>query len=104
MSPLTMALIGYLGAALLQGKGKLAEMLGRHRVADRDPRSGRAAGRWCCRGILSGRLSELLREFQQNGQGAQSALSTGQAAAGCCGIGPDFGHSLRRSGAGKSLA
>ena len=78
MSPLTMALMGLLAYRTFQGKGRLAEMLGR---TPPDPTnvkpeagglggllggllSGGAVG-----SILSGGLGDLLKQFQQTGLG-----------------------------------
>jgi uncharacterized protein YidB (DUF937 family) len=86
MSPLTMALMGVLAYRTFQGKGRLAEMLGRspqENPAGGDaglPRNtggglgsllssvfGSGAG-----GILNGGLGDLLKQFQQNGQGEKA--------------------------------
>jgi uncharacterized protein YidB (DUF937 family) len=95
MSPLTMLLLGVLAYRTYQGKGRLADMLGRGAPAGVNPGAnppasgglggllggglggllaGGAAG-----GLLSGGLNELLNRFQQNGHGdvANSWVGTG---------------------------
>jgi uncharacterized protein YidB (DUF937 family) len=74
MSPITMALLGLLAYRTMQGKGRLADMLGTEKTAQGSSGGlgnllgglldGGAAG-----GILSGGLADLLKQFQQNGQG-----------------------------------
>jgi uncharacterized protein YidB (DUF937 family) len=98
MSPITLALMGVLAYRTLKGKGRLADMLGR-RPADGgmpganpyggnagapDPRSaggglGGLLGGLLGGGALSGGLSDLLRQFQENGQGdkAESWINRG---------------------------
>jgi uncharacterized protein YidB (DUF937 family) len=89
MSPLTMGLLGLLAYRTFQGKGRLADMLGRKPAEAGKPGedagmpqssglfggflSGGSGG-----GFLSGGLSDLLSQFQQNGHGdkAQSWIST----------------------------
>ena len=92
MSPITLALMGVLAYRTLKGKGRLADMLGR-KPADGgmpganpyggnagapDPRAtggglggllGGLLGGGAAGGILSGGLNDLLKQFQQNGQG-----------------------------------
>ena len=92
MSPITMALLGLLAYRTFQGKGRLADMLGR--APDSGPAGGAATanssgglggllggllGGGAAGGILSGGLSDLLKQFQQNGQGdkAQSWIASG---------------------------
>jgi uncharacterized protein YidB (DUF937 family) len=106
MSPITIALMGVLAYRTFKGKGRLANMLGRKpddagpsganpyggNAGAPDPRSagggqsggiggllggllsGGAAG-----GLLSGGLNDLIKQFQQSGQGdkAQSWIAKG---------------------------
>jgi len=72
MSPITIALLGLLAYRTMQGKGRLADMLGR----SRQPASGGLGnmlggllGGGAAGGILSGGLADLIKQFQQNGQG-----------------------------------
>src|SRR5687768_7615254 len=72
MSPITMALLGLLAYRTMQGKGRLADMLGR----TGQPSSGGLGnvlggllGGGAAGGILSGGLADLIKQFQQNGQG-----------------------------------
>jgi uncharacterized protein YidB (DUF937 family) len=94
MSPITMALLGLLAYRTLNGKGRLADMMGRG-PAGANPMGGNAGsptpggglggllggllGGGAAGGILSGGLGELLKQFQQNGQGdkAQSWVERG---------------------------
>jgi uncharacterized protein YidB (DUF937 family) len=95
MSPITMALMGLLAYRTFQGKGRLADMLG-HKPATTDANasgSGAAApnpgglggllgglfGGGTAGGVLSGGLGDLLKQFQQGGQGekAQSWIESG---------------------------
>jgi uncharacterized protein YidB (DUF937 family) len=91
MSPITMALIGLLAYRTFQGKGRLADMLG-HKPAD-PARAGAGEGAsgglggmlggllggGAAGGILSSGLSDLLKQFQTNGQGerAKSWIESG---------------------------
>ena len=88
MSPITMALLGLLAYRTYQGKGRLADMLGRKPGAGGADggglgdllgglTGGAAAGG--LGGLLSGGLGDLLKQFQQHGQDdkAQSWVSTG---------------------------
>ena len=106
MSPITMALIGLLAYRTFQGKGRLADMLGRRpegpagenpydgNTAPARPGSAPAAGPggggigdWlggllggsAVGGILSGGLSDLLKQFQLHGGGdkVKSWIETG---------------------------
>ena len=97
MSPITMALLGLLAYRTFQGKGRLADMLGRSAAAppSANPYGGSAGetpsggglggllggllGGGAVGSILSGGLGDLLKQFQQNGQGdkAQSWISRG---------------------------
>ncbi|HEY4405468.1 MAG TPA: YidB family protein [Xanthobacteraceae bacterium] len=94
MSPITMALMGLLAYRTFEGKGRLADMLGRTPGGAAAPSSGIPAsnaggglggmlggllGGGAAGGILSGGLGDLLRQFQQNGQGdkAQSWIASG---------------------------
>jgi uncharacterized protein YidB (DUF937 family) len=95
MSPITMALMGLLAYRTFQGKGRLADMLG-HKPATTDANAsggGAAApnpgglggllgglfGGGTAGGVLSGGLGDLLKQFQQGGQGekAQSWIESG---------------------------
>ena len=88
MSPITMALLGVLAYRTLKGKGRLAEMLGRSPAGGGTPGANpyggnagapepRNAGGGLLGGLggllgggaLSGGLQDLLRQFQQHGQG-----------------------------------
>jgi uncharacterized protein YidB (DUF937 family) len=95
MSPITMALIGLLAYRTFEGKGRLAEMLGRGPGSPSAPATGMPSssitggglggmlgglrGGGAAGGILSGGLGDLLKQFQQNGQGdkAQSWIASG---------------------------
>jgi uncharacterized protein YidB (DUF937 family) len=97
MSPLTMALMGVLAYRTFQGKGRLAEMLGQKPGSPMAPNPssgipsapsaggglggllGGLLGGGSAGGILSGGLGDLLKQFQQNGQGdkAQSWIASG---------------------------
>lgn len=93
MSPITMGLLGLLAYRTFQGKGRLADMLGRS-GADGAPPTGsqnvpqQSAGGGGLLGgllgagagsILSGGLGDLLKSFQQSGQGdkAETWIATG---------------------------
>jgi uncharacterized protein YidB (DUF937 family) len=73
VSPITMALLGLLAYRTYQGKGRLADMIGR-----KPPEPGAAAGGGLG-GLLSGGLGDLLKQFQQHGQEdkAKSWVSSG---------------------------
>jgi uncharacterized protein YidB (DUF937 family) len=101
MSPITMALMGVLAYRTLKGQGRLAEMLGRKPDGSQpsanpyggnagapDPRAtggglggllGGLLGGGAAGGLLSGGLNDLLKQFQQNGQGdkAESWIAAG---------------------------
>jgi uncharacterized protein YidB (DUF937 family) len=102
MSPITMALLGVLAYRTLKGKGRLADMLGRSpggggmpganpyggNAGAPDPRgAGGGAGGGLLGGLggllaggaLSGGLNDLLKQFQQHGQGdkAESWINRG---------------------------
>jgi uncharacterized protein YidB (DUF937 family) len=95
MSPITMALLGVLAYRTLHGKGRLADMLGINKpnpagaTAPGAPPAastsgglgglGGMLGGILGGGALSGGLQDLLKQFQQNGQGdkADSWVSTG---------------------------
>ncbi len=94
MSPMTMALLGLLAYRTFEGKGRLADMLGRgpggagaqsgvpgapNTGAGLGGMLGGLLGGGAAGGILSGGLGDLLKQFQQNGQGdkAQSWIATG---------------------------
>lgn len=102
MSPITLALMGVLAYRTLKGKGRLADMLGRKPaeggMPGANPYGGNAGapdagsaggglggllggllGGGAAGGALSGGLNDLLRQFQQNGQGdkAESWVNRG---------------------------
>ena len=92
ISPITMALLGVLAYRTFQGKGRLADMLGRAPasgssggVSTTNPHSGLSGllggllGGGAAGSILSGGLGDLLKQFQQNGHGdkAQSWIASG---------------------------
>jgi uncharacterized protein YidB (DUF937 family) len=94
MSPINMALLGLLAYRTFEGKGRLADMLGRGPGGAAAPPGvpgapnvggglggmlGGLLGSGAAGGILSGGLGDLLKQFQQNGQGdkAQSWIATG---------------------------
>jgi uncharacterized protein YidB (DUF937 family) len=84
MSPITMALLGLLAYRTFQGKGRLADMLGRT-SGTANPGGGLGGllggllGGGAAGGILSGGLGDLLKQFQQGGQGdrAESWVAKG---------------------------
>jgi uncharacterized protein YidB (DUF937 family) len=89
MSPITMALLGLLAYRTYQGKGRLADMLGR-KPGDAGAGAGGGLGDLLggltggaaaggLGGLLSGGLGDLLKQFQQHGQEdkAQSWVSRG---------------------------
>ena len=76
MSPLTMALLGVLAYRTFKGKGRLADMLGRSGGAAGSGEGGGLLenlggllGGPAAGGTLSGGLSDLVKQFQQGGQG-----------------------------------
>jgi uncharacterized protein YidB (DUF937 family) len=74
MSPITMALLGLLAYRTMQGKGRLADMLGTSKTAQGSPGGlgnllGGLLGGGAAGGILSGGLADLIKQFQNNGQG-----------------------------------
>ena len=80
MSPLTMALLGVLAYRTFQGKGRLADMLGR-KPGQQNPANpdgglggllGGLLGGGAAGGMLSGGLGDLLKQFQQAGQGEKA--------------------------------
>jgi uncharacterized protein YidB (DUF937 family) len=89
MSPITMALLGLLAYRTVQGKGRLAEMLGRTPEGTSPagvpqpagpPASGVGGllagllgGGGSAGGLLSTGLGDLLKRFQQSGQGNTAA-------------------------------
>jgi uncharacterized protein YidB (DUF937 family) len=94
MSPITMALMGLLAYRTVQGKGRLAEMLGRKPndqpsgkpPADSSPATGGLGGLLgglfgsaTGGSVLSGGLADLLKQFQQSGHGeaAESWIAPG---------------------------
>jgi uncharacterized protein YidB (DUF937 family) len=93
MSPITMALMGLLAYRTFQGKGRLADILGRNPSSSAPsgtqgtPNTGGGFGGMlggllgggAAGNILSGGLGDLLKQFQQNGHGdkAQSWIASG---------------------------
>jgi uncharacterized protein YidB (DUF937 family) len=87
MSPLMLGLMGVLAYRTMNGKGRLADMLGMNApasgtVAPGSPQSGGLGGLLsggALGGILSGGLGDLLKNFAENGHGdkAQSWVSDG---------------------------
>ena len=86
MSPLTMALLGVLAYRTFKGKGRLADTLGRGGGGAGPGEGGGLLGNLggllggpAAGGTLSGGLSDLVKQFQQSGQGdkAESWVSTG---------------------------
>ena len=86
ISPITVALLGLLAYRTFQGKGRLAKMLGRDSVGagDANPNAlggllGGLLGGGAAGTALSGGLGDLLKNFQQAGQGdkADSWVTTG---------------------------
>jgi uncharacterized protein YidB (DUF937 family) len=93
MSPITMALMGLLAYRTFQGKGRLADILGRNPSGSAPsgtqgaPNTGGGLGGMlggllgggAAGSILSGGLGDLLKQFQQNGHGdkAQSWIANG---------------------------
>jgi uncharacterized protein YidB (DUF937 family) len=83
MSPMTTALLGLLAYRTFQGKGRLADMLGRSPGGNAAGGGlgslGGLLGGGAAGGILSGGLSDLLKSFQQHGQGdkAESWVAKG---------------------------
>jgi len=87
MSPLTIGLLGLLAYRTFNGKGRLADMLGRtpeDRVDTSRPTTGGGRldgllGGGAAGGILSGGLGDLITSLQQGGQGdkADSWVATG---------------------------
>lgn len=73
MSPITMALLGLLAYRTMQGKGRLADMLGNKTAPGSSGGFGNLLGGLlgggAAGGILSGGLADLIKQFQQNGQG-----------------------------------
>jgi uncharacterized protein YidB (DUF937 family) len=94
MSPITMALMGLLAYRTYEGKGRLADMLGRNPSVPATSSAmpgatstggglggmlGGLFGGGAAGSVLSGGLGDLLKQFQQNGQGdkAQSWIASG---------------------------
>jgi uncharacterized protein YidB (DUF937 family) len=95
MSPITMALLGLLAYRTYQGKGRLADMLGRNKTDDLggglSPTAGTSGrggllgglggllGGGAAGGMLSGGLKDLIDSLQANGQGdkARSWVASG---------------------------
>lgn len=85
MSPLTMALMGVLAYRTMKGKGRLADVLGMNSASDKSDTAGDMSGLGGLLAggglgtMLSGGLGDLLKRFQENGEGdkAQSWVSTG---------------------------
>ncbi len=90
MSPLTLALIGLLAYRTFHGQGRLAQMLGASPApgpAQPAPPSGGIGGLLSgflgggsTGGVLSSGLSDLVRQFQQNGLGNIAQSWVGQGA------------------------
>ena len=87
MSSITMALLGVLAYRTLKGKGRLADMIGTSGAGAPGGAGGGLLGGLggllggtAAGGILSGGINDLLKQFQQNGQGekADSWVSAGQ--------------------------
>jgi uncharacterized protein YidB (DUF937 family) len=82
MSPITMALLGVLAYRTFKGKGRLADMLGGSQGGAGGggllSGLGGLLGGGAAGGVLSGGLSDLLKQFEQSGQGekAKSWIST----------------------------
>jgi uncharacterized protein YidB (DUF937 family) len=77
MSPITMALLGLLAYRTMQGKGRLADMLGTNKGGTTSSGGlgnmlGGLLGGGAAGGILSGGLADLLKQFQQTGQGEKA--------------------------------
>ena len=82
MSPITMALMGLLAYRTFEGKGRLADMLGRNPAVPGTSNAmpggtsggglggmlGALLGGGAAGTVLSGGLGDLLKQFQQNGQ------------------------------------
>ena len=72
-SPITMALLGLLAYRTMQGKGRLADMLGNKTAQESSGGLGNLLGGLlgggAAGGTLSGGLADLVKQFQQNGQG-----------------------------------
>jgi uncharacterized protein YidB (DUF937 family) len=86
MSPLTLALLGVLAYRTFKGKGRLADMLGRSGNTAAPGESGGLLGGLggllggsAAGGTLSSGLNDLVKQFQQSGQGekAESWVSAG---------------------------
>ena len=86
MSPIAMALLGLLAYKTLKGKN-LSDMFGGTTTAGARPSGGGLGGLLggllgggAAGSILSGGIGDLLKQFQQNGQGDKAAswVSTGQ--------------------------
>ena len=86
MSPITMALLGLLAYRTFEGKGRLADMLGRTQAgAGSAPTGGGLGGLLggllgggAAGGMLSGGLGDLLKQFQQSGQGDKAESWVGK--------------------------
>jgi len=86
MSPLTMGLLGLLAYRTLKGKGRLADMMNRS-GAGGPGAAGGGIDKWlggllggsAAGSILSGGLGDLIKSFQEHGQGdkAESWVSRG---------------------------
>jgi uncharacterized protein YidB (DUF937 family) len=84
MSPMTMALLGVLAYRTMNGKGRLADMLGTNTSGGAAGGGlGAALGGLRSGGALSGGLNDLLEKFRDSGHGdkAQSWVSSGPNAA-----------------------
>jgi uncharacterized protein YidB (DUF937 family) len=77
MSPIILALLGLLAYRTFQGKGRPADMPGRTPAGSDPPATGGGLadllggliGGGAAGSILSGGLGDLIKQFQQNGQG-----------------------------------
>ena len=82
MSPITMALMGLLAYRTMQGKGRLADMLGTNKGSSGGIGNilGGLLGGGAAGGILSGGLADLVKQFQNSGHGekADSWVSKGE--------------------------
>ena len=76
MSPITMALLGVLAYRTFKGKGRLADMLGGTQGGAGGggllSGLGGLLGGGAAGGALSGGLSDLLKQFEQSGQGEKA--------------------------------
>lgn len=84
MSPLTMGLLGLLAYRTYKGKGRLADMLGKSganapsQTGGLDGLLGGLFGGAAGGGLLSGGLGDLIKSFQQHGQGDKAESWVGK--------------------------